>query len=93
MTFVIKQNDTFPKLNATLKDANDTVVNLATSVDSAGTIVGNASDGKVRNYWSASDTAAIGTYIGEFEVTYADTTVETFPNNGFFQIEVADELA
>ena len=63
MTFFIKQNDSFPKLNATLKDATDTVVNIAASV------VGNASDGKVCYYWSAPDTAAIRSYNGEFEVT------------------------
>ena len=107
MTFFIKQNDTSPTLDATLKDANDAAVDLtgatvrfhmrkvgkgAAVVDSAATIIG-ALTGQVRYAWSASDTALIGTYNGEFEVTYSDNSVETFPNNGFISIEVTDDLA
>lgn len=51
------------------------------------------SAGKVRYNWSASDTASVGTYEGEFEVTFADSTIETFPNSGFFSIIVTDDLA
>ena len=58
----------------------------------AATIIG-ALTGQVRYAWSASDTALIGTYNGEFEVTYSDNSVETFPNNGFISIEVTDDLA
>ena len=37
--------------------------------------------------------ASVGTYEGEFEVTFADSTIETFPNSGFFSITVTDDLA
>ena len=108
MTFAIKQNDTLPTLSATLKDADDAVVSLAgatmwfhmrrvgsgtASVDSAAVVIGDGSAGKVRYNWSASDTASLGTHEGESEVTFADSTVETFPNNGFFSITVTDDLA
>ena len=109
MTFSIKQNDTSPTLNATLKDAYDAVANLAgatvrfhmrrvgssgtAGVDSAAFVIGDGTTGKVRYNWSAADTASVGTYEGEFEVTFADATIETFPNNGFFSITVTDDLA
>ena len=107
MTFFVKQNDTSPTLDATLKDADDAAVDLTGAsvrfhmrkvgkgtavVDGAATITG-ALTGQVRYAWSGSDTASIGTYNGEFEVTYSDGTIETFPNNGFISIEITDDLA
>ena len=62
-------------------------------VDGAAVVIGDGSAGKVRYNWSASDTASVGTYEGEFEVTFADSTIETFPNSGFFSITVTDDLA
>ena len=56
-------------------------------------MIGDGSAGKVRYNWSASDTASLGTYEGESEVTFADSPIETFPNNGFFSITVTDDLA
>ena len=61
-------------------------------VDGAATVTG-AFTGQVRYAWSGSDTASIGTYNGEFEVTYSDGAIETFPNNGFISIEITDDLA
>ena len=99
MPFAIKQNDTSPTLNATLRDADDAVVSLTgatvrfhmrrvgsgtAGVDSAAIVIGDG---------SASDTASVGTYEGEFEVIFADGTIETFPNSGFFSITVTDDLA
>ena len=62
-------------------------------------IVGGAANvtgaltGQVRYAWNGSYTASIGTYEGEFEATYSEGTVETFSNNGFFSIEITDDLA
>ncbi len=107
MTFAIKQNDTSPIIAATLKDADGTAIDLsgatvrfhmrkigksAVSVDAAASVT-NASQGKIQYAWSATDTATIGTYQGEFEVTYTDNKVETFPNSGYIAIEVTDDLA
>ena len=49
--------------------------------------------GQVRCAWNGSYRASIGTYEGEFEATYSEGTVETFPNNGFFSLEITDDLA
>lgn len=105
MAFSIKQNDTSPSLQATLKDASQTPINLngATvmfhmkSVD--GTIkvdaemtVTDEDNGVVKYDWASGDTDTVGTYYVEFEVTYADASVETFPNNGNKVVSVVKEL-
>ena len=46
----------------------------------------------VRYDWLAADTVRAGAFQGEFEVTYLDGTVETFPNSGFITIEIAEDL-
>lgn len=107
MTFYIKQNDTSPSMLATLQDASGNAVDLTAAsirfhlrpissstvkVDEAATIV-TAVDGIVRYDWQASDTDTIGSYQAEFEVTYADTTIETFPNDGYVRVEVISDIA
>ncbi len=107
MTFFIKRNDTSPAFQATLKDADDTVVNLTgatvrfhlvtptgtTVVDAAATVV-TASAGLVRYAWATNgaDTASAGRYNAEFEVTYSDSTVETFPNYDYETVRIWEDL-
>jgi len=107
MTFYIKQNDTSPALLATLQDADGIAVNItgaairfhmrqigstAVDVDAAAVIV-TALDGLVRYDWQAADTATIGSYQAEIEVTYADGTIETFPNDGYIRVEIIKDIA
>ena len=107
MAFRIKTNDTSPKLAVTLEDANSNAINVtgangvrfhmkafgatALKVDAPMTVT-NASGGIVQYSWVGADTDTAGTYYGEVEVTYADNTVETFPNNGYFTIIVKEDL-
>jgi len=49
--------------------------------------------GLVRYNWQAADTATVGSYQVEFEVTYADATVETFPNDGYIRVEIIADIA
>ena len=106
MAFRIKTNDTSPKLAVTLEDANGVLVNItgATArfhmkafgathlkVDAPMTVT-DASGGTLQYSWVAADTDTAGTYYGEIEVTYADNTVETFPNNGYFTVIVKEDL-
>lgn len=105
MAFSIKQNDTSPSLQATLKDASLTPINLAgatvmfhmksldgvVKVDEEMTIT-NEEGGVVQYNWQAGDTDTVGTYYVEFEVTYSDNSVETFPNNGSKVVTVVKEL-
>ena len=107
MTFYIKRNDTSPSMLATLQDASGNEIDLtaasirlhlkpigssAVTVDAPATIV-TALDGLVRYDWQAADTAESGSYQAEFEVTYADTTVETFPNDGYIRVEIISDIA
>jgi len=105
-TFWIKQNDTSPPLRAQLKDGDEVPIVLtgasvrfhmrtlagATVVDAAAALE-NASNGIVQYNWQAADTATIGSYQAEFEVTYSDTTIETFPNSGYIRVEITDDIA
>ena len=108
MTFYIKQNDTAPALRAQLKDGDGDGVTLtdatvrfhmrpigaaSTVVDaSADVVVSAVATGLVQYDWDAADTATVGIYQGEFEVTYSDGTIETFPNNGYITVEVTDDI-
>jgi len=106
-TFYIKQNDTSPAMLVTLQDGSGTAVDLSGAsvrfhmytqdrstevVDAAANLVTPAS-GVVRYDWDAADTITSGTFIAEFEVTYADSTVETFPNLNYIKVQITKELA
>jgi len=107
MAFYIKQNDTRPIISATLIDGDGSSVNLdgatvafkmrkvgatASTVDAAATIA-DATKGKVTYTWVAADTATVGEYEGEFQVTYAGGGIQTFPNNKYIEIEITDDIA
>lgn len=104
-TFFIKKRDTSPAFQVTLKDASDTVVDLTgstirfhmvtptgtTVIDASATIV-TATAGVCKYVWASGDTASAGDYNAEFEVTYADSTIETFPNYGYETVRVYEDL-
>ena len=106
--FSIKQNDTAPSLVAILRDIRKrpriltgaTVVfhmrlqsDLTVKVNGSSVTITDASLGLVTYVWSASDTDTVGVYQGEFQVTYADSTVESFPNNDYIIITILDDIA
>lgn len=105
MAFSIKQNDTSPSLQATLKDAALDPINLTGAtvrlhmksvdgtikIDQPMTVV-TPLQGLIQYNWQAGDTNTVGTYYVEFEVTYADASIETFPNNGSKVVSVVREL-
>ena len=105
--FYIKQGDTSPYLQVTLKDGDGAVVNLtgATAVfsmrrggsttvsEQSATVVSPATAGVVRYTWGASDTATPGMYEGEFEVTFSGGEIQTYPNAGYIEINVLEQIA
>jgi len=106
MSFYIKENDTTPSIRATLKNGNDVAVDLTNAtvrfhmrkfgktsalVDAAAVII-NAEAGVVQYNWIGSDTTATGSFQAEFEVTYPDSTIETFPNSDFIRITITDDI-
>jgi len=106
--FYVKQNDTSPALRATLKDHDGNGVNLtgatvvfhmkpargSTAKVSNGvcSLVDDA-NGLVEYLWNSGDTDTTGTFYGEFQVTYADSTIETFPNKDYIRIKIVSEVA
>jgi hypothetical protein len=49
-------------------------------------------NGVVQYDWQVGDTDTVGAYYVEFQVTYSDASVETFPNNGSKIVSVVREL-
>ena len=105
MAFKIKQNDTSPSLQATLKDASLAPIDLTgsqvrfhmRSVDgtlkiNAPMIVVTPTLGLVQYNWQAGDTDTVGTYYVEFQVTYPGNSIETFPNDGNKVVSIVKEL-
>jgi hypothetical protein len=106
--FYIKQNDTRPTLRCILLDANELPVDLTaaalefhmraypggTTKISAGSVtVLNAGRGDIEYQWSSSDTDTAETYEAEFEVTYSNGTIQTFPNDKHAFVYVTDDIA
>lgn len=105
--FGIKQNDTAPNIMGILKDENDEVIDISgASVrfhmsDYAGeevmidaeAAIEDAENGVVYYDWQEGDTAEAGEFKAEFEVTYSDGKVETFPNEGYIIIAISEEVS
>ena len=105
--FYIKQGDTSPALRATLNDPAGVAVDLsgAAVVFSMKTVSGTllvdrqtcsiitAASGIVEYSWQAGDTDVSGQHLSEFEVTFADSSVETFPNFDYLRIKISKELS
>ncbi len=105
--FAIKQNDTAPLLSVTMADARKrpriltgaTIVfhmrlqsDQTVKVSGQSVTIDDASLGICHYAWSASDTDTAGVYEGEFQVTYSDATVESFPNNDHIIITILDDI-
>ena len=104
--FNIKQGDRIPSLDVVCYSADGAVLNLtgATGVvfnmrherggalvvsAGAATIV-SAVGGQLRYSWGASDTATVGTYYGEFVITWPGPLQQTVPTVGKVVITVTD---
>ena len=106
-TFYIKQNDTASFITRDLKDAFGAPVNVTGAtvkfsmrVKPAGTVkaddqdavVVTAGTGRVRYEWTAANTNTADEYEGEFQVTYANGKIQTFPNDGHIPIVITDDI-
>lgn len=106
--FNIKQNDTSPVLAKELLDAlqnqitltgTETVVfSMKIADPDNATIKINRRPSSiilpniVVHTWQAGDTDTPGHYWAEFEVTYGDGAIETFPNAGYLDIVIDAQL-
>lgn len=58
----------------------------------ASAAIASANGGVVRYTFLAADTDTVGQLNAEYEITWNDGGVETIPNDGYFSIEVVDDL-
>jgi hypothetical protein len=101
--FHIKQNDTSPGLEYAITPA--VIMYGATVVFSmkkpSGSVIINRqpvtiedeTTGVFRYPFKASETVQTGDFIGEFEVTYLDGTIETFPSSEYIDITIIGDIA
>ena len=106
-TFYIKANDTASFITRDLKDAFGAPVNVTgaavkfsmrvkpagtVKVDDQDAVIVTAGTGRVRYEWTAANTNTADEYEGEFQVTYANGKIQTFPNDGHIPIVVTDDI-
>lgn len=105
-TFYIKEDDTAPTLQATLKNPDGSAVDLsASSVDirvagarggpnvvNEDVTVAEPSEGVIQYTFSDDDLDDSGRYRVEFEVTYGTGNVETYPNKGYHTLLVGRNM-
>jgi len=107
MSFKIKENDTTPSLRASLLNGSGDPVDLigttvrfymrlmgsnSTTIDASASVI-SEENGIVQYDWVDGDTADVGSYQAEFEVTYADGNIETFPNANYIGVEIIDDIS
>ena len=105
--FYIGQNDTGSPITRDLKDAFGAPVNVTgasvtfsmrvkpagtVKVDGAAATIVSAGIGRVRYTFSASDTNTADEYESEFECTFSNGTIQTFPNRGYIPVFVQDDI-
>jgi len=81
----------FNEVRFLMRDSSDyeTIVDADTS---SGVTVEDASTGVVVYSWENGDTDETGMFEAEWEVTYSDNTVETFPNDRYIDVEIIGDI-
>lgn len=104
-SFHLKTGDTAPPIEATL-EVDGVAVDLTGAsvrfhmqdssgdikVDAAATVV-SAVDGTVKYVWAVADTDEAGRFLAEWEVTFSDGTIRTFPTPGYTTVVVHGDIA
>jgi lysophospholipase L1-like esterase len=100
MTIQLKRNDTKDTISYTLAYANGGVVNLTgasvrfimgkgnTMITNAVATIVNAATGEVKYTFTDTDTLVAGKFNAEFEVTFSDGKVKTFPNDAYIAVTI-----
>jgi hypothetical protein len=56
-------------------------------------VIQDPAAGDVAYLWGASDTDTPGRFFGEFEVTFNDGRVRTYPREGYIRIVIGQDIA
>ena len=103
LKFVIKRGDTSPALRFALLPESVSLAGAnvrfqmrprgdATVIDRPAMILSAFEPAVVAHLWLPGDTEAPGRYEAEFRVTNMDGTVETFPNLGFIEVFITEDV-
>ena len=90
-----------------LKDNTGAAINLTgatvklfiRAADGTGTplsrdaIVVNAVNGTVRYDWVPADTAVVGDFNFEYQITFGDGKIATVPTEGYLSLSIIDDIA
>jgi transcriptional/translational regulatory protein YebC/TACO1 len=103
MTITLKKNDTKDNIKATLSNESGPVDLTGATVrflmSRRGIVkvdrqaqIKDAAAGIVWMVFENGDTDETGLFQSEFEVTFPDARIETFPNDGFILINIINDL-
>lgn len=103
LKFVIKRGNTSPALRFALLPEGVSLAGAtvrfqmrarggATVIDRRAEIQSLFEPAVVAHLWAQGETDTRGRFEAEFRVTYLDGTVETFPNLGFIEVFVTEEV-
>jgi hypothetical protein len=103
LKFVIKRGDTSPALRLALLPDSISLAGAgvrfqmrprggATLIDRPAEILSAFEPAVVAHLWLPGETDTPGRYEAEFRVTNMDGTVETFPNLGFIEVFITEDV-
>ena len=101
--FIIKRGDTSPALRYGLLPDSVSLLGSsvrfqmrprggATCIDRQAEILTTFAPAVVAHLWATGETDTPGRYEAEFRVTYLDGTIETFPNLGFIEVFITEDV-
>lgn len=104
MTVQLKRNDTKDTISYPLKNNDGTIVNLTgatvrfvmgignTLITNAPATIADAAGGIAEYTLTDADTLVAGNLQAEFEVTFSDGKVKTFPNDGYISVKIKSNI-
>lgn len=103
VALTLKRNDTKDNIKATLSNESGPVDLTGASVRflmsrqgvvkvDKPALIQDAVNGLVWVVFEQGDTSDSGNFNAEFEVTFSDGRIETFPNDGYIMIQIISDL-
>lgn len=105
--YYIKRNDTKGMISCSLIEGDGSAADLSGAsvkfmmrlegrpspkVNAAAVVLGDPSQGVVSYQWLEGDTDRAGDYEAEWQVTYADGRVATFPSDGYIPVRITADV-
>lgn len=78
---------------ATVKFSMSSKPGITPKVNLQSVALVDATNGQVRYTWQTGDTSNIGTYYGEFQVTFSSGKILTFPKGSYIIIKIISDVA